>query len=152
MDAKSSLDAIEKGPTHEVYRGLTFALRTDWNSMAVRYTFTGRVESSCGGLIARRLEEMVRMSPSFTVLHDFWDASVLDSQVRVSFVEWSNQHPRALASVHALAQSKIVTMSLSTWGMAVPGLKIYSRRPEFDILCKKFGLPINISLPAVTGI
>lgn len=144
------MDVVDKGQTYEVYLGAGCALRMDWSGDGIRYTYKGYVESSCGGLVVKRLDAMVRSTPSITVLHDFWEASGLDSQVRADLVGWSNRHPHALASVQVLAQSKVVAMSMSVWALTDPGLKIYSKRPEFDVLCRKLGLPLNIRMPALT--
>lgn len=141
---------IDKSATHEVYGGPVGAFRMDWNREAVRFTYAGQVDSSCGEFIVQKLDAMVRGTRSFTVLHDCWDASALDANVRSNLVEWSNRHPRALASVHAVAQSKVVMMSMKVWALTTPGLKIYSARPEFDVLCKKLGLPVNVHMPALT--
>lgn len=97
---------------------------------------------------------MARTAPSLTILQDFGDVSALDSQVRLSLEAWSKQHPRALASIHALSQSKIVNMSMTALSLAIPGLKVqcYTKRREFDALCGKLGLPIHVRMPTIPGI
>lgn len=147
------MQEIERGSTYALYRGTECALRMDWNRENIRCTYAGHVNSSSGELIIRQLDMMARSSPSFTLLHDFWEVSSLDSQVRVSLGSWSRRHPRALASVHALSRSKAVTMGMSVLALADPGLKFhsYAKRPEFELLCGKLGLPLNFLMPTLTG-
>ena len=136
----TSFAALDKGPTHEVYKGSSCTVRIDWTRTgAVRYKYSGQVDGSCADLVIRRLEAMTRTCPSIIVFHDLWDASGMDTKFRTEVADWAKRHAGVLASVNVLAQSKIVSMSVSIWGLA--GFVVYSKRPEFDIQCKKAGLP-----------
>lgn len=125
----------------------------DWTSEVVRYTYTGFIESAAGELVTQRLDAMLRVNKSFSMLHDTWDVSGLDSGFRISVPEWSKQHEGAISSVQALARSKVVNMALITWDLgALQGrVNIYAKRAEFDLLCKKAGLPINVSMPQLAS-
>ena len=145
------MNLIDSGPAYAVYQGSDCAVRMDWNRGAVRFTYAGQVAESCSAPVIQKLDAMVRSTPSITVMHDFWDASGLQSAFRSTLVDWSRQRPSALASVDALARSKFVVMAMNVWAMTPPGLKICSTRKEFDVLCAKAGLPTNIHLQTPAG-
>jgi hypothetical protein len=143
------MNLVEKGPTFELYKGAGSALRMDWTHRgALRCTCLGQVEGSSAEVIAQRLDKMRASGLIAAVIYDFWEAHGLDSQFRVSFLGWSKRHPGALASVDALSRSKVVNTTLSVLALALPGLKfnIHPKRADFDLVCRKLGLPTNVSV------
>jgi hypothetical protein len=143
------MNLVEKGPTSELYKGSGSALRMDWTLRGgLRCTYLGQVEGSSAEFIAHRLDQMRASGQIAAVIYDFWEAHGVDAQFRVSFLEWSKRHPGALASVDALSRSKVVNTTLSVLALALPGLKfnIHPKRADFDVVCRKLGLPMNVSM------
>jgi hypothetical protein len=94
---------------------------------------------------------MVRAKQPITMFHECWETNGLESGFRVDLTEWVKKHPGAVAEIHVLTQSKIVAMAVSVANLALSGLlKGYSKRTEFDVLCKKRGLPLGVPLPTFT--
>jgi hypothetical protein len=148
--AEPGLREIERGPAFEVYQGPMCALRLDWTrGGAVRAIMVGYASAEMGGIINKRRDAIVRSKVQLTMLYDMWETIGYDSALRLELTKWGQAHKGEEEMVHILSRSKLVNMGVSVVALAVPErVKGYSKRTEFDVLAKNFGLPLNPPMPA----
>jgi hypothetical protein len=95
-----------------------------------------------------------RMKTNICMFYDYWEATGYESAYRVDAVEWVKKNPGSLVETHFISRSKILNMAVSVAALAVPTgttIKSYGKRPEFDILCLKAGLPANPPMPQLAN-
>lgn len=150
--ASSTFRQIDSGATFEIYEGPTVLMRMDWavtSGYAVRLTYVGHIATECSQPIIRRYEAMMRAKQTpFAVFNDGWAATGYETGMRVAMVTWTQKNPNATKELHFLTQSKLMNMGIAVMNLALGGMmKAYSKRQDFDVLCKRAGLPLNPQMP-----
>jgi hypothetical protein len=142
---------IENGPTFEIYQGATCVVRVDWTPMAVRTIAVGHAQAEAAEAVTRRFEAQIRAGRA-TFIHflDVWDYTGHESGFRTGFVDWTQKHPGVQKEVHVLTRSKFMNMAIAVANLALSEslVRAHSKRTDFDILVKKTGIPLNVSMPA----
>lgn len=150
MAANEDVRLVDSGPSFEVWKGPTGAMRLDWNKKgAVRIIVDGHGYGGYASPTVRRYDEVLRTSPSKKVLvfFDFWDMPAYDSPLRVETQGWGTKHRNDMEVVYLLTRSKLVSMGASVANLALGGMmKVYTKKEEFDRECQKNLLPVNPSM------
>jgi hypothetical protein len=141
MSDSESLTTIESGPTHEVWRFKDATARLDWprpNMIALTIVGHGHGEFAAPSL--RRWDDRLRGSERFTVFNDFWDMPGYDSEIRLAFTRWAQQHRGRLEPIHLLTRSSLVTMGATVANIPLGGLlRIHTLRGTYDLEFQKHG-------------
>jgi hypothetical protein len=143
----SNVRLIESGSTFEVWKGSGGGMRLDWTRQgAVRVAVTGHGHHQpYTKATFARWDAADRVSGRPVILVDFWDMPTYDSGMRIDWTAWALKH-RASSDWHVCQRSRLVHMGLSVANIALGGLlKIYDKRPDFDAVVKKLGIPIITS-------
>ncbi len=145
----SSFREIESGPNFEVYQGALSVQRLDWTSQGhIRTTHIGYMEEWCPDRIIIRWDAAFRAKQKFHVFHDFSRATGYESGFRVKLTAWAKAHPDAQSGIYVHTTNKLVSMGVTVASMALGGLLTNApKRQDFDVALKKYGLPVNVSLP-----
>lgn len=145
----STAREIEAGPTFEIYQGASCLQRLDWTREgAVRITHVGHIETWCAERLTQRWDALVRAKQRITPFEDCWDATGYESGYRIACTAWTKAHPSVTTGIHFLTRSKLLNMAVSVVSLALPGTVTgYTKRQDYDIVLKKFGLPVTISMP-----
>ena len=147
----NSFREIERGPTFEIYHGAGCTNRLDWTRQGiVRTIMMGHAGVASAEAIIRRFEVVVRFTGRITALYDVWDLTGYDSDFRIELTKWGTKNRSTIDAIHATTRSKMVNMGLSVANLAMGGiLTPYGNRADFDAVAKRFGLPLNPSMPAL---
>lgn len=151
--ADPTFQVVEKGSNFETYQGQLCGLRLDWRPDAMRAIYTGLPSGDCADAIIRHWDDARRLKQRITMLHDLWEVDGYDSELRVKCTDYGKKYPDTFAAGHFLTKSKITNMALAVVTLALPNLNIqgHGKRAEFDLMAKKFGLPLNPPVPLPRG-
>jgi hypothetical protein len=146
VDAPIAVRLADSGSLFELWEGPDNAtMRLDWTRKgAVRFTVSGHGNAGFAAPAIARWDAARRSGSRPVNLIDFWDMATYDSGLRVQCTAWGVKH-RADADFFVCTRSRIVLMGLAVANLATGGLlKVHEKRPEFDALCVKHGLPSRI--------
>jgi hypothetical protein len=141
--ASSGVRLVESGPHFELWKAPDGATsRLDWSSRGVvRLCVAGHGHADFAPPTMRRWDDATRMGVRPLLLLDFWDMPTYDSGMRWRMTPWGVKH-RNDADFHVLTRSKAVLIGLAVANVAMSGvMKIYEKRPDFDALCDRHGVP-----------
>jgi hypothetical protein len=145
VDDPASIRIVESGPTFEVWKGPGGGgMRLDWTRQgAVKVAVYGHGHHQpYTHATHARWDAAARANPRPIILVDFWDMPTYDSGMRIDWTAWALKH-RASSEWHVCQRSKLVHMGLTVANVALGGLlNIYDKRPAFDIIVKKMGIPV----------
>jgi hypothetical protein len=143
VDVPTSVRLADSGPLFEIWEGPDKStMRLDWTRKGVvRITVTGHGHGGFAPPAIARWDAALRCGSRPVNLIDFWDMPTYDSAMRTQMTPWGVKH-RTEADFFVTTKSRIVLMGLAVANLATGGLlKVYEKRPEFDMICLKQGLP-----------
>jgi hypothetical protein len=148
-----TLHLIESGPAFEVYQGPFCVQRHDWLTKGVfRQTVVGYATIENAEISITRYSALQRPGTRWTKLYDWWDLTSYEPQFRLELLKWVKLHGDTTERVYSLSRSKVGNMGLAVTKITVGELLTnYDKRADFDVVCKKLGLPVKPLMPTPTS-
>lgn len=137
---------VESGPDYVLWKGHG-VMRLEWNRQGgLRMIVVGHGHAEYAEPILRRYDAGVRGPGKLVLLVDWWDMTAYDTPFRVEQTNWGIAH-RGKFDLHILQRSKLVAMGVTVASLALPMMKTYTRRPDFDRLVQAHGFSLKPSMP-----